>query len=126
MLLLMVFAGVALVLSAIGIYGVMAYTVTQRTQEIGVRLALGARPRDVLHLVLRRGLSMALAGAVIGTVTALACTRAMASLLFGVSSTDPLTFVVAPLALALVALLACVVPAWRAARVDPKLALRYP
>jgi len=125
MLLLMLFAGVALVLSAVGIYGVMAYTVSQRTQEIGVRLALGARPRDVLQLVLRRGIAMAIAGAVVGTVTALAFTRAMASLLYGVTSTDPLTFVAAPVLLALVALLACFVPAWRAARVDPKLALRY-
>jgi putative ABC transport system permease protein len=125
MLLLMLFAGVALVLSAIGIYGVMAYTVGQRTQEIGVRLALGARPLDVLRLVLRRGLAMALAGAAVGTVTALALTRSMASLLYGVTATDPLTFIVAPLLLALVALAACVLPAWRAARVDPKLALRY-
>ena len=125
MLLLMLFAGVALVLSAIGIYGVMAYTVGQRTQEIGVRLALGARPRDVLSLVLKRGIAMALAGAAVGTVTALVLTRSMAGLLYGVTATDPLTFLVAPVLLALVALLACVVPAWRASCVDPTRALRY-
>jgi putative ABC transport system permease protein len=125
MLLLMLFAGLALALSAIGIYGVMAYTVSQRIHEIGVRLALGARPADVLRLVLSRGIAMALAGAAVGAVTAIVFTRSMGSLLYGVTSTDPLTFVIAPVLLGLVALLACFVPAWRAARVDPNLALRY-
>ena len=125
MLLLMLFAALALVLSAIGIYGVMAYTVSDRMHEIGVRLALGANPRDVLQLILKRGISMALAGAAIGVITAVVFTRSMASLLYGVTATDPLTFVVAAVLLGLVALVACFVPAWRAARLDPKLALRY-
>jgi predicted permease len=125
MLLLMLFAGLALVLSAIGIYGVMAYSVNQRFHEIGVRLALGAQPGDVLGLVLRHGVSMALAGAAIGEVVAIALTRWMAGLLYGVTSTDPLTYVIAPALLGLVALLACFVPARRAAKVDPIVALRF-
>jgi predicted permease len=125
MLLLILFAGLAVVLSAIGIYGVMAYTVNQRIHEIGVRLALGAQPRDVLGLVLRHGVSMALAGAAVGEVVAVVLTRWMSGLLYGVNSADPLTYVVAPALLGLVALLACLVPAWRAARVDPMVALRF-
>jgi predicted permease len=125
MLLVLLFAGLALVLSAIGIYGVMAYSVSQRIHEIGVRLALGAEPRDVLGLVLRRGLSLAVAGAAAGLGTALVVTHWMAGLLYGVNSTDPLTFVLALLLLGVVALLACFVPARRAAKVDPIVALRY-
>jgi putative ABC transport system permease protein len=103
----------------------MAYAVSQRIHEIGVRLALGAQPSNVLGLVLRRGISMAFAGAAVGIVAAVALTRWMAGLLYGVSSTDPLTFVLAPVLLGLVALLACFVPARRAAKVDPIVALRY-
>ncbi len=125
MLLLMLFAGLALLLSAIGIYGVMAYTVSQRIHEIGVRLALGAQPRDVLRVVLKRGVSMALTGAAIGAVAALTLTRWMAGLLYGVTSMDPLTYIIAPTLLSLVALLACFLPARRAAKVDPIVALRY-
>ncbi|MGA7623202.1 MAG: ABC transporter permease [Candidatus Acidiferrales bacterium] len=125
MLLLVLFAGLALALSAIGIYGVMAYGVSQRIHEIGVRLVLGAQPRDVLRLVLKRGISMAVAGAVGGTVCAVALTHWMGSLLYGVSSTDPLTYIIAPTLLGFVAILACIVPAWRAANVDPNVALRY-
>jgi predicted permease len=125
MLLLLLFAGLALVLSAVGIYGVMAYTVSQRIHEIGVRLALGAQPLNVLGLVLKRGVSMALAGAAIGAVAALALTHWMSGLLYGVTSTDPLTYIIAPTLLGLVALLACFVPARRAAKVDPIVALRY-
>jgi predicted permease len=122
--LLGVFAVVALVLAVIGIYGVMAYSVTQRTQEIGIRMALGAQPRRIMMMVVRHSLVLVICGVVIGLVGAFALTRVLTSLLFGVSSTDALTFAAPPLILSVIALLASYFPARRASRVDPTVALR--
>jgi putative ABC transport system permease protein len=125
MILLSVFAGLALVLSSVGIYGVISYLVGQRTHEIGLRMALGARHSDVLRLILGRGMKMAAGGVVVGIVAALALTQLMGKLLYGVSPTDPLTFVALAMALLVVALFACYMPARRAMRVDPMVALRH-
>jgi putative ABC transport system permease protein len=125
MLLLSIFAGLALMLSAVGIYGVMAYVVAQRTREMGIRLAMGAEPRDILRLVLRQGGKLAVAGVAIGVVAALGMMRVLTSLLYGVSAADPLTYAGVAVLLMLVALAACYLPARRATRVDPMMALRY-
>jgi putative ABC transport system permease protein len=124
MLLLAVFAAVALALAAIGIYGIIAYAVTERTHEIGVRLALGAQRRDVVSMIVGQGMAMTAAGTAVGIVAALMTARLMTGLLFGVSAIDPLTFVVIPLLVAAVALVACWLPARRATTVDPLVALR--
>lgn len=124
-LLLGLFAALALVLAAVGIYGLMSYAVIQRTHEIGVRVAVGAQTRDVLGLVVADGAKLAFLGMVAGIVLALVLTRFMASLLFEVTPTDPATFASVAMLLALVGLLACYIPARRATRVDPMVALRY-
>jgi putative ABC transport system permease protein len=124
MLLLGIFAGLALILSMIGVYGVMSYSISQSVHEIGIRIALGAQNSNILRMVLGKGAVLAGIGLVVGTVGAFALTRVMTSLLFGVTTTDPSTFAAVVAGLFTVTMLACYVPARRAMRVDPMVALR--
>jgi putative ABC transport system permease protein len=123
--LLSLFAAIALVLAIVGIYGVMSYSVTQRTHEIGIRIAIGARPRDVFTMILGQGMKLALVGIGIGLLLSFALTRLMATMLFGVAPTDATTFAGISVLLVSVALLACYLPGRRATKVEPTISLRY-
>ncbi len=125
MLLLGAFALIALALGGVGIYGVIAYSVNQRTHEMGIRLALGARPGSILGMVVRQALALTAAGIAIGLGSAFALTRVMSTLLYGINATDAFTFVTTPLLLGTIAIIASYVPARRASKLDPMIALRY-
>ena len=125
MFLLGLFAALALLLAAIGIYGIMAFAVTQRTHEIGVRMALGAQRSDVLKLILKQGVILAVTGVLIGLAGSLGLTRVISTLLFNVAATDKVTFAGVALGLFVITFIASYIPAWRATRVDPLVALRY-
>ena len=122
--LLVGFAGVALLLAVVGLYGMLAYSVTQRSREMGIRIALGARPMSVFRLVIRTGMMLVVVGVVLGIGGAFAATRLLSTQLFGVAPTDPIVFVIVAIALTLAGLAACVIPARRATRADPIAALR--
>jgi putative ABC transport system permease protein len=124
-LLMSCFAAVAATLAAIGLYGVMSYSVSLRTQEVGIRIALGSQRKDILKLIIGQGLKLAFSGVAIGLVIAFGLTRLFQSLLFGISASDPITFVAIAFLLVFVAVLASIIPARRAMRVDPMVALRY-
>ncbi len=119
------FGLLALLLASIGLYGTMAYSVTRKTHEIGIRLALGAGPRNVLRMVISQGLRLTFAGVVIGIVAALAATRLISTMIYGVTASDPVTFAAVTVLLVAVAFIACYIPARKATRVDPLVALRY-
>jgi ABC-type antimicrobial peptide transport system permease subunit len=125
MILLGIFAGLALLLASVGIYGVISYVVGERTREMGIRMALGAQRSDILWLILRQGGTLATVGVVAGLVSSIGLARFMTGQLYGIRATDPMTFLAVAMLLAVVALMACCVPAIRAARVDPMVALRY-
>jgi ABC-type antimicrobial peptide transport system permease subunit len=125
MILLSVFAGLALLLASVGIYGVISYVVGERTREMGIRMALGAQRSDILWLILRQGGTLAGAGVVLGLISSMGLARFMTGLLYEVGATDPVTFLAVAMLLGLVALAACCIPALRAAKVDPMVALRY-
>ena len=123
--LLVIFAGVAVTLAVVGVFGVMSYTVTQRTREIGIRMAIGARAPTVVRLIMRQGLLMIFLGLIIGLAGAFGLTRYLASLLYEVKPTDPMTFLLASVGLFIIGLIACFIPAYRAAKVDPVTTLRH-
>jgi putative ABC transport system permease protein len=125
MLLISIFAGVALILGAVGIYGVISYTASMRNREIGLRMAVGAQKRDVVQLFLREGMLLAISGILLGTVGAIALSRVLTSMLFRISPTDPVTIGCVALMLSVIALLACYFPAHRASKIDPVRALHY-
>ena len=123
--LLALFAGLAMILTAVGLYGVISYTVAQRTHEIGIRMALGAKPKDMMKLIIGQGMKLGVTGVAIGIAIAMGLTHFLSSMLFGITATDPVSFAAVIVMLLLVVVMACYVPARRAMRVDPMIALRH-